>query len=177
MLQLLDALKSPRNRALFVLGLRTGFRISEMLSLKVRDVYQHGRVVDRVWVERRNVKKKQEGQAVPLHDQAKAELARWLEELIVRHPDPGTPLFLSREGTALNRRSAWVVLTKAFAQCGLTGKLGTHCMRKTFARRVHEKLGRDLMKTQKALRHQRITSTVSYLSVGEEEVDDAILKS
>lgn len=176
-LAILEALRSPRNRALFVLGLKTGFRISELVSLQVKDVYQHGRVVDRVWMARKNIKNKQEGQAVPLHEQARAELAVWVAELAGKFPDPETPLFLSRHGKALDRRTAWLVLTKAYAQCGLTGKLGTHCMRKTFARRTHEKLGRDLMKTQKALRHRRITSTVSYLSVGEEEIDDAILKS
>ncbi len=50
-------------------------------------------------------------------------------------------------------------------------------MRKTFARRVHEKLGKDLVKTQKAMGHRSINSTVSYLSFNEEEIDDAILKS
>jgi site-specific recombinase XerD len=69
------------------------------------------------------------------------------------------------------------MLQRVYAACGLTGKLGTHSMRKTFARRIHAKLGRDLMKTQKALGHARVTSTVSYLSFAEEEIDEAILKS
>jgi site-specific recombinase XerD len=39
-----------RNKALFVVGYRTGFRISELLSLRVGDVQQHGKVVDQVAV-------------------------------------------------------------------------------------------------------------------------------
>ena len=34
-----------RNRALFMLGVSTGGRISELLSLRVADVYQNGRPV------------------------------------------------------------------------------------------------------------------------------------
>jgi integrase len=33
-----------RDKALFVLGLLSGFRISELLSLRVQDVYRHGRL-------------------------------------------------------------------------------------------------------------------------------------
>ena len=37
-----------RDRAWFILGLKTGFRIAELLSLRVGDVWQHGRVVDQL---------------------------------------------------------------------------------------------------------------------------------
>jgi site-specific recombinase XerD len=50
-------------------------------------------------------------------------------------------------------------------------------MRKTFARKVHERLGHDLVKTQRALGHKNINSTVAYLSFVEDEIDQAILAS
>jgi site-specific recombinase XerD len=57
----------------------------------------------------------------------------------------------------------------------ISGTLGTHTMRKTFANKVHVLLGRDLVKTQRALGHKNVSSTVSYLSFLEEEIDEAIL--
>ena len=45
------------------------------------------------------------------------------------------------------------------------------------AHRVHEKLGRGLVKTQRALGHANINSTVSYLSCADEEIHAAILAS
>jgi site-specific recombinase XerD len=48
-------------------------------------------------------------------------------------------------------------------------------MRKTFANRVHVLLGRDLVKTQRALGHKNINSTVCYLSFLEDEIDAATL--
>jgi integrase len=80
--------------ALFVVGHRTGFRISELLSLKVGDVQQHGKIVDRVTVQRRHMKKKTEGRTVALHPEAIAELSVWLEGLSKRLKgalDPQTP--------------------------------------------------------------------------------------
>ena len=41
-----DAFVRTRDKALFILVLKTGLRISELLSLKVSDVYQYGRIGD-----------------------------------------------------------------------------------------------------------------------------------
>jgi integrase len=169
-----------RDRALFLLGVKSGFRISELLSLRVGDVYQHGRVVDRVTVHRRHMKKKLEGRTVPLHPEAKAALATWLMRM---HQAPGTTpqtyVFQSRKGAnrPIGKIQAWKILHEAVTTNELTGNLGTHCMRKTFANRVYQRLNHDLVKTQHALGHKNINSTVSYLSFAEEEIDAAILAS
>ena len=165
-----------RNRVLILLGLRTGFRISELLSLRRSHVFQNGKVVSRVYLERRYLKGKKASRELALHPQARAAL----EELVPTIPEaPETFLFASREGEncPLNRRSAWVVLKKAARACGLEGKVATHSMRKTFAKRVHEKGGKDLRKTQEAMNHANINSTAAYISVEQEDVDDLILKS
>lgn len=180
-LQVLDANSHPlRDRALFLLGLRSGFRISELLSLTLADVCPDGHFVDRISVARKNMKKKMEGRTVVLHPEAKEALELWVRELMASGSSgPEIFVFRSREGEnkAMDRRTAWYMLRKAYRKCGFTGKLGTHTMRKTFAKRVHEKLGRDILKTKKAMGHKDINSTVSYLSFAEEEIDDAILKS
>ena len=67
------------------------------------------------------------------------------------------------------------MLRDAYESNELTGKLGTHSMRKTFANKVYDALNNDLVKTQRALGHRNINSTVSYLSFREEEIDQAIL--
>jgi integrase len=172
-----DAFVRTRDKALFILGLKTGLRISELLSLKVGDVYQHGRVGDAVYVERKHMKKKVEWRAIPLHQDAREALRVWIKELEkAGKADPSSPLFRSRKGQrAITRVQAFRVLTEVYAANGLMGKLGTHSMRKTFADRIYERLGRDLIKVQRALGHRCINSTVSYLSFREEEITEAIL--
>lgn len=166
----------PRDRCFFVLGLRTGFRVSELLSLRLGDVWQGGQVPAAVAVARRAMKGRTEGRTVPLHPQARAELASWATALAARGAGPGSPLFPSQKGaSAVTRTQAWAILTNAYRRAGLSGRgVGVHGLRKTFAGRMYRRLDRDLMKTQKALGHKSVTSTAAYLSFAEAEVDAAI---
>jgi site-specific recombinase XerD len=75
----------------------------------------------------------------------------------------------------MGRIQAWRILNAAAKALCLPGKIGNHSMRKSFAERVYNKLGRDLVKTQKALGHRSINSTVSYLSFIQEDIDAAIV--
>jgi integrase len=169
---------AARDRALFVLGIKTGFRISELLSLRVGDVWQHGQFLERVAVSRRHMKGKTEGRSVILHAEAKAALAPWLMEMHRQgEVSADTYLFASRKGInrPLRPGQARHLLRQAYAVCRLTGKLSTHTMRKTFGQNFHEKSGRDLLKTQRAMGHKSPASTVAYLHIDEREIDDLIL--
>jgi integrase len=171
---------AARDKALFLLGVKSGFRISELLSLRVGDVCQHGHLVDRVTVQRRHMKKKIEGRTVLLHPEAKAALATWLLTLR-QSPDCTAQTFVFRSRKGGNRPisavQAWRILHDAVTTNELTGKVGTHAMRKTFANRVYHQLNHDLVKTQRAMGHKNINSTVAYLSFVEDEIDQAILAS
>jgi integrase len=169
---------AARDRALFILGIKSGFRIAELLSIRVGDVWQHGRIVDQLTVRRAHMKQQREGRTVPIHPDAKAALAIWL--LRVRE-QPGvtaqTYVFRSRKGgnRPISPVQAWRILREACEANELTGKLGTHCMRKTFANKVYHQLGYDLIRTKRALGHQNITNTERYLSFAEAEIHAAIL--
>ncbi len=158
-----------RDRALFLLGVRSGFRISELLSLR------RGGIAQRVSVARKNMKKKVEGRTVLIHPEVREAFALWLVQLYYMTPE--CFVFQSRTGpnAAISRVQAYRLLSRACDNAGLSGKLGTHSMRKTFADKIYDRLGHDLIKTQRALGHKNINSTVSYLSFREEEIDEAIL--
>jgi site-specific recombinase XerD len=167
-----------RNRTLLTFLCHTGYRVSEGLSLRVGDVLQLGRVVDRVMVSRKSMKAKRQGRDVILHSKAKHAL----EELVIvlgRRQDFGPNLFLFQSqiagNTALGRKGAWHLLRRAFAKCGITGKVACHSTRKYYAGKIYELVGHDLMKCQKSLGHFQISSTLSYLSFKESEIDEAVL--
>lgn len=166
----------PRDAALFALGVRTGFRISELLSLKVSDILSpSGQVAASVEVRRKSVKGKTASRRVVLHVQAQAALAAWLKVMASEGRTMDGLLFPSRKGGAITRVQAWRILTSAYRSIGLEGRLGTHAMRKTFANRVYNALERDLLRTQAALGHRQITSTAAYLSFCESDINSAIL--
>ncbi len=168
---------APRNRCLVLLGIKSGFRISELLSLRVGAVWQMDQVVERVTVDRCHMKKRQEGRTVLLHPEAKAAVGQLVAILRRRAVfGPQTHLFQSQKGPnhPLSRVGAWLVLKKTFAKVQVGGKTGTHCLRKTFADRIYGRLGNDLVKTQRAMGHRNIQSTISYLGFRESEIDQAI---
>lgn len=166
---------SARNRMLFVLGLKTGFRVSELLSLTVADVIRpDGEIAETVAVSRKNMKGKVSGRTVALHHDARRVIDLWRKSCPLDVFDDGF-LFAGPSGNPISRIQAWRILTDAYKAAGLHGKLGTHAMRKTFANRVFTKLNRDLVRTQKAMGHVSMSSTVSYLAFADSEVDDAIL--
>lgn len=164
-----------RDRALFVVGLYTGFRITELLSVRWQDCVRQGQVTEALSVERRHMKQKQRGRSVALHPEARAALARWYAA--DQPPTDTLHVFRSRKGDnrPLTRQTAWQILMDAYVSCGMSGRLGTHSLRKTFALAVHEQLGRDLYRTQQALGHANIGSTIHYLPVAEAEIQQAIV--
>lgn len=167
-----------RDRAIFILGIRTGLRISEILSVKISQIFQDGKLTHHLYVPRRNMKGKVEGRRIPLHEEARQAIGLWLIELNKRQAITlEAPLFIGRKGQekAISRVQAWRILENAFAKAGLVGALATHTLRKTYARRIHKKLNFNLVDTQIAMNHRSLTSTVRYLSGDNEKVDAAIL--
>lgn len=155
-----------RDKCLFVLGTKTGFRISELLSLKVEDVADANGVYDFVRVKRGYMKNKQESREIVLHQEAKLAIKEYLMSCGI---DSADWLF------DYSRQSAHNALKKAFKRSGLTGTLATHTMRKTFAKTVFDNTN-NIYKTKQALGHKDISTTVKYLVVDQQEINDAILK-
>lgn len=175
---LFDGCFALRDKAIFILGIRTGLRISEILSVSINQVLQDGKISQYLSIPRRNMKGKVEGRRIPLHEEARQAIGLWLIELNKRQELSGSdPLFASRKGarSAISRVQAWRILGEVFDKAGLEGPLSTHALRKTYARRIHKKLNYNLVDTQLAMAHRSIQSTIRYLSGDCEKVDAAIL--
>ena len=158
---------ASRDKALFVLGIKTGLRVSELLSLRVKDL------TDRVQVARRNTKGKVSSRSVVYHPDARAAVDAWITEA---HLGAEDPVFKSRRGSGpIGRIQAWKILKAAFEAAMISGPTGTHSLRKTFAKKIYAALDKDLVKTQAALGHRDVNSTAQYLSFETEEVDSAVL--
>ena len=75
-----DGTYEGRNRALFMLGVSTGGRISELLGLQIGDVYQNRAPVTDLLFDKSIVKGKEHSRAVPVNRdgrQAIADLITW----------------------------------------------------------------------------------------------------
>ena len=141
-----DGTYAARNRGLFMLGVSTGGRISELLSLTVGDVYQNQKPMTDLLFDRSIVKGGEISRAVPLNSDGRraiSEIISWHREQY-GNTHAHCPLFPSRNGQGekrMSRRTAHDVLKDAFEAAGLNGKLATHSLRKSFAQRLYDRTG------------------------------------
>lgn len=173
-----DGTYEVRNRGLFLLGVSTGGRISELLSLHIADVYQNEKPVTDLLFDRSIVKGGEVSRAVPVNTDGRDAI----EALIGWHADryqntaADRPLFPSRNGQGrkgLSRREAHNVLKKAFGAAGLNGHLATHSLRKSFAQRLYDRTG-DIFAVQEMLGHRNVATTQKYLGVNYASVRQAV---
>ena len=149
-----------RNRGLFLLGVSVGGRISELLSLRIGDVYQNRSAISDLLFERSVVKGGEVSRAVPVNADGRHaidELVDWHRQHY-QNTSAQRPLFPSRHksGTvALHRQTAHDILKNAFIEAGLNGKLATHSLRKSFAQRLYDKTGRITCVSTMQTRGQR----------------------
>ena len=131
---------ATRNRGLFMLGVSTGGRISELLSLRISDVWQNGKPVTDLLYSKSIVKGGEVSRAVPVNVDGRDAI----EALIDWHREKYGTIVLSRslfplrnkkETVAMNRQTAHDMLKEAFMDAGLNGKLATHSLRKSLAQR------------------------------------------
>lgn len=164
-----------RNRCLFMLGVSVGGRISELLSLKVGDVWGNGKPVTDILFEKGIVKGKETARTVPVNidgQRAVGELVGW-QQLHFENHSPNRVLFPSQKGIALKRQAAHKILKDAFIDAGLNGKLATHTLRKTFAQRLYDQCN-DIYVIKEMLGHKNVATTQAYLGVNYISVREAV---
>ena len=159
-----------RNRGLFMLGVSTGGRISELLSLRIGDVYQNKKPVSDLLYSKSIVKGGEVSRRVPVNADGRRaidNLMNWHRRHYGNPIASKRPLFPSRHnaGTVpMHRQTAHQMLKKAFVNAGLNGKIATHSLRKSFAQRIYEQSG-DIYLVKELLGHRNVATTQAYLGV------------
>ena len=179
------ALERARDRLLFLLGLHSGFRVHELLSVRVGDVWKENRPANEITVARRQLKggasasaRRIRSRTTPLHPAVQAAIRTYVQERFGAEPVRTDEfLFKSRKGpnTAITPRHAWRIIKAAAREAGFPDRVGTHSMRKTFARTIYDRSGHDLILTQRALDHRSVVTTSRYLESTADDVAAAIL--
>ncbi|MBM7095305.1 MULTISPECIES: tyrosine-type recombinase/integrase [Alteribacter] len=155
--------QSPRDYALFTLGINTGLRISEILSIKLSDISDSSGSINEFFSYTENEKaychfylNKQVHEALHLY-------------LSSRDLKPGDYLFKSAKGDfPLSRQQAYRIIHQAAREAGITNKIGTHTLRKTFGYHAYQK-GVAISLLQKILNHTSKKKTYEYLGIDPEQ--------
>ena len=151
-----------RNRCLFELCLAFGMRISELLSLQVRDVWIEGEPATAITLSSRRTKTKR-SRFIPVSRKARETIRALIEDRIERDAtvSPDEPLFKSRKHGPLSRYQAHRILKDAVKKAGLSGRISTHSMRKTAGTELMRK-NVPLPVIQEILGHSSLDMTRRY---------------
>lgn len=141
-----------RDRAWFALGISTGFRITELMSLRIKDCSNNYKAIPLASARahttkgtssrRQTAKEKKvnrEGRTQLVESWAMEILQYWLDELKERNVPTKWHCFQSctKEDKPLSRQASYSILIQACSECKIWGAMGTHSMRKTFADRMY----------------------------------------
>ena len=151
-----------RDRALLELAYGAGLRVSEWITLGVRDLLLDEGLV-------RVFGKGSKERLVPIGRSAIGAAAIYLRELrpkLEKGEGKGI-LFLNARGRPLTRMGAWKILRGYVERAGITRHVTPHTLRHSFATHLLEG-GADLRAVQEMLGHEDIATTQIYTHVDRE---------
>jgi integrase len=154
---------NERDYLMFVIGINSGLRISDLLKLTVEDVVS-GIVTIR---EQKTGKTKQ----FPLSNACKKAVDHYLTTTGLT---TGT-LFPSAKGInkPISKVQAWRILNKAADWVGIKENIGTHTMRKTFGYHAYRS-GVPVGYLQSCFNHSSQAITMRYIGITQEELNEKV---
>jgi integrase/recombinase XerD len=151
-----------RDRAMLEIAYGAGLRVSEWISIGVRDVLFEDKLV-------RVFGKGSKERLVPIGRSAIGAVATYVREQRPRLEKGGGKgvLFLNARGEPLSRMGAWKILRRYVERAGIEKAVSPHTLRHSFATHLLEG-GADLRAVQEMLGHADISTTQIYTHVDRE---------
>ncbi|WP_080844679.1 tyrosine-type recombinase/integrase [Cytobacillus gottheilii] len=151
--------QSQRDLLLFVLGINTGIRISDLLSLKISDVSDGSGTKEFLELE-------ESQQTIYLNHAVRVELQKYLGQFNYHHDDY---LFKSKKNELpITRQQAYRIINTAAKKVGIPGKIGTHTLRKTFGYHAYRK-GIAISIIKGIYQHHSSAETLKYIGIDKHE--------
>ncbi|MFA9464058.1 MAG: site-specific integrase [Velocimicrobium sp.] len=160
--------RNERDYVMFMFGIYSGLRISDILLFRVRDVRDKDSIMIR---EKKTNKEKRFA--------INEELKRIIKEYIKEKKDYEY-LFKSREKSregknrSISRQQAYNIMNDAAKIFGLES-IGTHTLRKTFGYHTYQQT-KDAVTLMKIFNHADISVTLRYIGVNQDSMDAVIKK-
>lgn len=160
-----------RNKAIIEILYSCGLRVSELITLKVSDLYFNESII-------KVTGKGNKERFVPISKGAINYIEKYLNEIrIFQKIKKGSEdtLFLNERGNGLSRVMIYIILNDLKMKAEINKKIGPHTLRHSFATHLLEN-GADLITIQNMLGHENIVTTERYLHVNRKHLVESISK-
>ncbi len=161
--------EDQRNRAIFEVLYGCGLRVSELVNLKISQVYMDEEFI---LVEGKGNKQRLVPLSVParkaislyLYDRNRLDIKKGNEDI----------LFLNRRGAKLTREMIFTIIKRQCQVCGIHKRVSPHTFRHSFATHLLEG-GANLRAIQEMLGHESIKTTEIYVHLDKDYLRSEIL--
>ena len=162
--------EGQRNRAMIEMLFSCGLRVSELVNLKLSDLYLDERFI-------RVLGKGNKERLVPISPRAIDELYMWFDQRNEMKIKPGEEdyVFLNRRGAHLTRTMVLIFIKDYARDAGIRKTISPHTLRHSFATSLLEG-GADLRAIQAMLGHESIGTTEIYTHVSTKTLREEILQ-
>ena len=162
--------ESQRNRAIIEVLFSCGLRVSELVTLKLSDLYLEEKFV-------RVIGKGNKERLVPISDKAIHELELWFSDRCHLDIKKGEEdyVFLNRRGSHLTRVMILIMIKRQAEEAGIKKVISPHTLRHSFATALL-KGGADLRVIQALLGHEDIGTTEIYTHIDSTMLREEILE-
>lgn len=156
----------PKYAAIFKVGVNTGLRISDIIPLKVRDIFHD----DFRFKEHLTLTEKKTGKEkrIKLNDTLKKSLKQYIDQSQLKMEDY---LFYSRKGGYVGRIQVYKVLTDAAHAVGIEN-FGTHSLRKTWGYWTYKISKYNIALIMDTFNHSSPSITLRYIGINQEQKDE-----
>jgi len=155
-----------RDKAIILMLLDSGMRVSELAHLKVKDVNM---ISGEIYIQPNNSARKNKARTVFMGTAAKKAMWGYLAER--KEPNGEEPLFLSLKGREMDRNSIRMIITKLGRKSEIQSCY-PHKFRHTFAIQYLRNRG-DVFTLQRLLGHSTLDMVKKYLSIAEVDLASA----
>ncbi|MBQ7823717.1 MAG: site-specific tyrosine recombinase XerD [Bacteroidaceae bacterium] len=161
--------EDQRNRAIFEVLYGCGLRVSELVNLKISQVYMDEEFL---LVEGKGGKQR----LVPLSVPAQKAISMYLYDRNLLKVKKGNEdiLFLNRRGAKLTREMIFTIIKRQCQVCGIHKQISPHTFRHSFATHLLEG-GANLRAIQEMLGHESIKTTEIYVHMDKDYLRSEIL--
>ena len=160
-----------RNIAIVELLYSCGLRVSELINLKISDLFFKESLI-------KVTGKGNKERFVPISTQAQLYINNYIKDIRcfkkIKKNFEDT-LFLNERGSSLSRVMIFIILKELSISSNIKKKIGPHTFRHSFATHLIEN-GADLITIQNMLGHENITTTERYLHVNKKHLIDSMMK-
>ncbi|MCI6075336.1 MAG: site-specific tyrosine recombinase/integron integrase [Prevotella sp.] len=161
--------QGQRNKAIIEVLFSCGLRVSELVNLKLSNLYLREKFIR---VEGKGRKER----LVPISDTAIHELELWFydrRQLNIKRGEEDY-VFLNRRGAHLTRTMILIMIKRQALEAGIEKTISPHTLRHSFATALLRG-GADLRAIQAMLGHEKISTTEIYTHLSTEDLRKEIL--